>query len=84
MDAFSKDLDHVKETIELNQNSLLEGIKDKLLFSSTYSPSHRRSPIKFDELNDENTPKAPGVYSLLCVFIYKLYISRDVFFSHYY
>lgn len=44
MEGFSRDLDTVKETIEYNQNSLLEGVRDKLMYSSTLSK--KRSPTR--------------------------------------
>ena len=46
MEGFSRELDTVKETIEYNQNSLLEGIKDKLFYSSQFFLSTPRSPGK--------------------------------------
>ena len=59
MESFARELDNVKETIELNQNSLMEGIREKLAFTN-YSPTSRRSPSRFEETFDPNTsPRAP-------------------------
>lgn len=45
MEVFSRELDSMKETIEHNQNSLLEGIRDKLSLSaaSMYTPNRTRT-----------------------------------------
>ena len=73
MEGFSRELDTVKETIEYNQNSLLEGIKDKLLYSSQHHASTpRRSTLKekmeetrTDELKPETNPLEDEIETLL-------------------
>ena len=53
METFTKELDTMKESIEYNQNSLLEGIRDKLM-STTLSP--KRSPAKYYEPSSPTSP----------------------------
>ena len=53
IEMFTKELDTMKESIEYNQNSLLEGIRDKLK-STTLSP--KGSPAKYYEPSSPTSP----------------------------
>ena len=72
METFSRELDTVKETIEYNQNSLLEGIRERLLFQSTarsqrFSPSKTmNTKVTFDQTKEINSnPLEDEIKSIL-------------------
>lgn len=94
MEVFSRELESMKETIEYNQNSLLEGIRDKLSISaaSMYTPNRTRANTSSNHVDthvvrsveeDMNALLHEAGVSSVEELMSQLQADEDIVFSHY-